>query len=394
MSLVPSSLFDKEHEEFREAVRTFVDREVSPHIIDWDAAMHIDGSFWLAAARQGLLGLLGPVEVGGGGSDDWRFRCVITEELARAGASSVNVALGGLEDLVGPYLVDLGTPEQLSRWLTELYAGRATAALAMTEPEAGSDLRGISTKAVPAGDSWILNGHKTFITGGADADLVIVAARTPSPDAHGDRDRRRDPFTLFVVEAGMQGFTRGEPFDSVGQRGDGVTDLFFDDVVVPAQNVLGEVGHGWSHLMERLPTERMSIAYNAIAAAEAALTWTVDFVSGRTAFGQRIADFQATRFTLAELDTEVRVTRAFVDGCVRALNAGVLTAEDAARAKWWTTELLQRVVGRCLQLHGGYGYMREYRIARLFLDARVHTIYGGTTEIMKDVIGRQLVSPQ
>jgi len=394
MPLQPSTLFDDEHEEFRAAVRTFVEKEVVPHAAEWDTAQHIDPSFWLAAARQRLLGLLGPADLGGGGSEDWRFRCVVTDELARVGASSVNVALGGLDDLVGPYLIDLGTREQQERWLTPLYAGQKTSAIAMTESGAGSDLRGIRTTAVRTEAGWILNGNKTFITGGSTADLVIVAARTPGADDAEGRDRRRDPFTLFVVEAGMVGFTQGAPFDSVGQRGDTVTDLYFDDVFLPPENVLGIEDRGFAHLMERLPMERLSIAYYAVAAAEAAFGWTLDFVSNRSAFGQRIADFQATRFTLAEIDTEVRVTRAYVDGCVRAINAGTLTAEDAARAKWWTTELLQRVLGRCVQLHGGYGYMREYPIARLFVDARVHTIYGGTTEIMKEVIGRELLKPR
>jgi alkylation response protein AidB-like acyl-CoA dehydrogenase len=316
------------------------------------------------------------------------------EELARVGATSVNVAWAGTEDLVGPYLVDLATEEQKARWLPGLYAGETTAAIAMTEPGAGSDLRGMRTTARRTDDGWVLDGSKTFITGGTHADLVIVAARTPASDAPGDRDRRRDPVTLFVVESGMPGFTRGAPFDTVGQRADAPTDLFFDGVAVPHGNVLGIVDKGFAHLMERLPVERMSIACFAQALAEQALRWTLEFVRERTAFGQRVADFQATRFALAEMDTELAVTRAYVDACVRALDAGTLSADDGARAKWWTTELLQRVVGRCVQLHGGYGYVREYPIARLFADVRVHTIYGGTTEILKDVIGRSLVAPR
>lgn len=384
-------LFDEEHEHFREAVRAFVSREVEPFVQKWDDDRHIDAELWRAAAEQGLLGLLGPDEYGGGGSDDYRFRCIVMEELARAGATSVNVAWAGNEDLVGPYLVDLATAEQKARWLPPLYAGRTTAAIAMTEPSAGSDLRGMRTTARRTDDGWMLDGSKTFITNGAHADLVIVAARTPGVDAPDDRDRRRDPVTLFVVEAGMPGFTRGAPFDTVGQRADSPTDLFFDGVVVPESNLLGVADMGFAHLMERLPVERMSIAYFAQALAEQSLSWTLDFTRERTAFAQRIADFQATRFTLAEISTELAVTRAFVDSCVRALNAGTLSADDAARAKWWSTELLQRVVSRCLQLHGGYGYVREFPIARLFADVRVHTIYGGTTEILKDVVGRSLV---
>lgn len=388
------SMYDAEHEEFREAVRSFVEREVVPHVQEWDDSRHIDPGLWRAAAKQGLLGVLGPEELGGGGSSDFRFRCVVMDELARVGATSVNVAWAGNEDLVGPYLVDLATDEQKSRWLPPLYAGETTAAIAMTEPWAGSDLRGMRTTARRTEDGWVLDGSKTFITNGTHADLVIVAARTPAPDAAADRDRRRDPVTLFVVESDMPGFARGAPFDTVGQRADSPTDLFFDGVLLPHTHVLGVVDGGFGHLMERLPVERMSIAWFAQALAEQALRWTLEVTCERTAFGQRVADFQATRFTLAELDTELAVTRAFLESCVRALGAGTLSADDAARAKWWSTELLQRVVARCVQLHGGYGYVREYPIARLFADVRVHTIYGGTTEILKDVIGRSLVDPR
>lgn len=392
--MTPSDgLFEPDHELFREAARAFVARHVEPHIRRWDDEQHIDRGLWRLAAEAGLLGITGPEEHGGGGSDDWRYRCVVTEELARVGASSVNVALGGMEDLVAPYLVDLGTQAQQERWLRALYCGAATSAIAMTEPGAGSDLRAMRTTARRSGSAWILNGSKTFITGGATADFAIVVARAPSPDASDDRDHRRDPFTLFVVERGMRGFVQGRPYDSIGQRGDTVADLAFDDVELGDEHVLGEVGGGFAHLMERLPRERMSIAYYALAASETALRWTLEEVAARPAFGRRISDFQATRFALGELDTEIRVTRAFVDRCVLQLNASTLTPEDAARAKWWTTELLQRVVSRCVQLHGGAGYMRETPIARLFLDARVHTIYGGTTEIMKEVISRELLGP-
>lgn len=388
------SLYADEHEDFRAAVRSFVAREVEPHLARWDVQRHIDADLWQAAGAAGFRGLLGPEEHGGGGSDDFRFRCVVIEELARVGATSVNVVWAGDEDLVGPYLVDLATPEQQARWLPGLYAGRFTAAIALTEPDAGSDLRGMRTSARRTEQGWVLDGAKTFITNGSHADLIIVAARTPADDAAADRDRRRDPVTLFVVEAGMPGLTRGQPFDTIGQRADSPTDLAFDGVVVPHENLLGTQDRGFAHLMERLPVERMTIAVFAQALAEQALRWTIDVVTERRAFGQRIADFQATRFTIAEIDTELRVSRAYVDDCVRGINAGTLTADDAARAKWWTTELLQRVVGRCLQLHGGYGYVREYPIARLYSDVRVHTIYGGTTEIMKDIVARSLLDPR
>lgn len=386
-----STLYDEEHDALRQVVRQFVAHEVEPHLATWDERRHIDAGLWRSAGAAGLRGILGPEEHGGGGADDFRFRCVVIEELARVGATSVNVVWAGDEDLVGPYLVDLATPEQQARWLPRLYAGELTAAIALTEPEAGSDLRGMRTTARRTDQGWVLDGAKTFITNGSHADLIIVAARTPADDSAVDRDRRRDPVTLFVVESGAPGLTRGQPFDTVGQRADSPTDLWFDGVVVPHENLLGTQDRGFAHLMERLPVERMTIAVFAQALAEQALRWTIEFVTERQAFGQRVADFQATRFAIAEMDTELRVSRAFVDACVRGIVERTLTPDDAARAKWWTTELLQRVVGRCVQLHGGYGYVRDYPIARLYADVRVHTIYGGTTEIMKDLVARSLL---
>ncbi|MGD6741829.1 acyl-CoA dehydrogenase family protein [Streptomyces sp. BH106] len=379
-----TDLFTDEHELFRESVRGFVEREVAPHVEEWEKVGRIDPKLWRTAGEQGLLGLGVPEEYGGGGTADYRFRCVIMEELARVGAASVNVALGGFDDLIGPYLVDLGTEEQKRRWLPGLCSGVKGAAIAMTEPGAGSDLRGIRTTAVRDGDDWILNGSKTFITGGSRADVIIVVART-DPDA-GARG-----FTLLVVEGDMPGFTRGRALDKLGQRAEDVSELFFDDVRVPATHVLGTEGGGFGHLMERLPKERLSIAYYGLAAGEAALRWTIDYTKERHAFGKPVAEFQNSKFVLAEMATELDVTRAYLDRSVLALNAGELSAVDAAQAKWWATELQQRVINRCLQLHGGYGYMREYPIARAFVDARVQTIYGGTTEIMKEIVGRDLV---
>ncbi|MFF3661052.1 acyl-CoA dehydrogenase family protein [Streptomyces olivochromogenes] len=375
----------EEHELFRTGVREFVTREITPALASWEQQGRIDPQMWRAAGKQGLLGLTVPEEYGGGGCRDYRFRCVVMDELAEAAAASVNVALGGFDDLVAPYLVDLGTEEQKRRWLPGLCAGERTAAIAMTEPDAGSDLRGIRTAAVRDGDHWVLNGAKTFITGGGHAGLVIVVARTdPKAGSRG--------FSLLVVEEGMPGFTRGRALDKLGQRAEDVSELFFDNVRVPAAHLLGDEGGGFGHLMERLPRERMSIAYYALTAAEAALRWTVDYVKERRAFGQAIAEFQNTKFTLAEIATELDVTRAYLDTCVDALTAGTLSATDAAKAKWWATELQQRVTSRCLQLHGGYGYMREYPIARAFVDARVGTLYGGTTEIMKEIIGRHIIA--
>ncbi|WP_172653087.1 acyl-CoA dehydrogenase family protein [Rhodococcus opacus] len=379
-------LFSDEHEMFRETVQKFVAREITPNIDRWESDGSIDKDLWSSAAEHGLIGLSVPEEYGGAGSADYRFRCVVMDELAQVGAAAVNVALGGFDDLIGPYLVDLGTEEQKRRLLPKLCSGEFGAAIAMTEPGAGSDLRGIRSSARRDGDGWILNGRKTFITGGRRADVVIVVART-DPDA-GARG-----FSLFLVDKGMDGFTHGRALDKLGQRAEDVSELFFDDVRVPNTHLLGEEGAGFRHLMERLPKERMSIAYYGLAAAEAALGWTIEYVKDRHAFGHAIAEFQSTKFTLADLSTELDVTRAFIDRAVLDLNEGGLSAVDAAKAKWWATELQQRVISRCLQLHGGYGYMREYPIARAFVDARVQTIYGGTTEIMKEIIGRELIAP-
>lgn len=373
----------EDQEAFRATVRQFVDREVAPHLEAWDDRGAIDTELWRTAARQGLLGLCVPERFGGGGVDDFRYRCVVMEELARVGAASVNSQVSLVDDLVAPYLVDLATEEQKERWLPVLCTGEATPALAMTEPSEGSDLRGIATTARRDREGWVVNGSKTFITNGGHADLVVTVVRT-------DPAGGSDAFSLLVLEKGMSGFTTGRSLDKVGQRGEDVSELFFDDVRVPADNLLGVEGSALSHLKQRLPTERMSIAYYALAAAESALDWTLAYVRERTAFGQRIADFQDTRFQLAEMATELDVSRSFLEDAVLALNVGDLTPTDAAKAKWWATELQQTVISRCLQLHGGYGYMREYPIARAFVDARIQTIYGGTTEIMKDIIGREL----
>jgi alkylation response protein AidB-like acyl-CoA dehydrogenase len=286
-------------------------------------------------------------------------------------------------DVVGPYLRDLATPEQKQRWLPGFCSGAAIAAIAMTEPAAGSDLQGMQTSAVREGDGYVLTGQKTFISNGVNADLVVVAAKT-DPDA-GSRG-----ISLFVVERGMPGFDRGRNLGKIGLKAQDTAELFFDHVRVPAENLLGEVGRGFSALMENLPQERLSIAVGSVAACERILAITLDYVRGREAFGRPVGRFQANAFTLAELSTEVDVARVYVDRCIVEHTAGVLGAVDAAKAKWWTTELHKRLVDSCLQLFGGYGYMAEYPIAKAFLDARVRTIYGGTTEVMKEIIARSL----
>jgi long-chain-acyl-CoA dehydrogenase len=380
---VRRNLYEPDHEAFREIVQAYITREVTPNQERWEAQRNVDRQAWLAAGKQALIGLPIPERFGGAGTDDFRFRCVVMEELAKAGATSLSLSFGLQDDIATPYLIDLGTEEQKARWLPPMARGEAIGAIAMTEPGAGSDLQGIRTTAVRDGDDWVLNGAKTFITNGINSDLVIVAART-------NEDAGSRGISLLVVERGMPGFSRGRKLDKIGLHAQDTAELFFDDVRVPAANLLGREGGGFVHLMERLPRERMSIAMLALTSARAALGWTVDYTTQRTAFGQPLAAFQNTAFELATAVTEVDVLEAYLDKAVLALNAGELTAVDAAKAKLWATEVQNRVLDRCLQLFGGYGYMAEYPIARAFTDARVQTIYGGTSEIMKTIIARDL----
>jgi alkylation response protein AidB-like acyl-CoA dehydrogenase len=380
-------LFTADHDDYRQAVRDFVDREVSPNLTRWDRDRLIDRQVWQAAGKQGIIGLSVPDEYGGGGEPDYRYQVVVMEELARAGAASLASSFSLQDNIVIPYVKDLGTEQQKQRWLTGMASGQLIGAIAMTEPGAGSDLQGLRSSAVRDGDEWVINGQKTFITSGVNADFVIVVARTdPGAGARG--------FSLIVVETGTPGFARGRKLDKVGLHAQDTAELFFSDVRVPSANVLGTEGRGFMHLMERLPLERLAIATSALASAQAVFTETTRYCFDRTAFGRPIGDFQNTRFQLAEMSTELDVTRAYHDAAVLALNAGRLSAVDAAKAKWWATELQKRVVDRCLQLHGGYGYMLEYPVARAFLDSRIQTIYGGTTEIMKEIIGRDLARSQ
>ena len=376
-------LYEADHEAFREVVQAYIAREVTPNQSRWEAERNVGRQAWLAAGKQALIGLSIPERFGGAGTDDFRYRCVMMEELAKVAATSLSLGFGLQDDIVIPYLVDLGTDEQKARWLPPMASGEHIGAIAMTEPGTGSDLQGIRTTAVRDGDGWVLNGAKTFITNGINSDLVIVAART-SQDA-GSRG-----ISLLVAERGMPGFSRGRKLDKIGLHAQDTAELFFDDVRVPAANLLGREGGGFVHLMERLPRERMSIAVLALTSARAALGWTVDYTTQRTAFGQPLAAFQNTAFELATAVTEVDVLEAYLDKAVLALNAGELTAVDAAKAKLWATEVQNRVLDRCLQLFGGYGYMAEYPIARAYADARVQTIYGGTSEIMKTIIARDL----
>ncbi|MCB8906086.1 MULTISPECIES: acyl-CoA dehydrogenase family protein [unclassified Streptomyces] len=378
-------LYTADHEAFRATVRTFLEKEVLPHYEQWEKDGIVSREVWLAAGRQGLLGIAVDEEYGGGGNPDFRYASVLAEEFTRAGTPGL--AIGLHNDIIGPYLTSLGTEEQKRRWLPGFCSGETITAIAMTEPGAGSDLQGIRTTAEDHGDHWILNGSKTFISNGILADLVVVVARTtPEGGAHG--------LSLLVVERGAEGFERGRNLDKIGQKSQDTAELFFNDVRVPKENLLGELNGAFVHLMTNLAQERMAIAVAGIAAAEHLLEITTTYVKEREAFGRPLSRLQHIRFEIAEMATECAVTRTFVDRCIEEHSdpdgAG-LDAVHASMAKWWATELQKRVADRCLQLHGGYGYMSEFPVARAYTDGRIQTIYGGTTEIMKEIIGRSLL---
>ncbi|HEX4102312.1 MAG TPA: acyl-CoA dehydrogenase family protein [Pseudonocardiaceae bacterium] len=376
-------LFEAEHEAFRESVRTFLAKEIMPQLSTWEADGIVPRELFTTAGAAGFLGMAIPAEFGGGGVADFRFNAVLDEEIMLTGAAGAGLGLSLHNDICLPYFLDLATEEQQQRWLPGIASGDLITAIAMTEPGMGSDLAGMATTAYRHADHYLVNGSKTFITNGINADLVITAVKT-------DPRQRHQGMSLLVVERGMAGFERGRKLGKLGQHAQDTAELFFRDVRVPVDNLLGVQGRGFSYLVDRLPQERLSMAVSAVAAARAALDMTLSYVKERKAFGQPIGSFQNTRFRLAEMATEIDIAQTFADRCIEALNDGELTVADAAKAKWWCTELQGRVVDGCLQLHGGYGYMLEYPIARAFADARVTRIYGGTTEIMKEVIGRSL----
>ena len=376
------TLYEPTHELFRDAFRAFVEKEIVPHHDDWERAGIVDKSLFRTAGVAGFLGIAAPEEYGGGSQADFRFNAVMVEEFARLGVSASGVGMVLHNDVALPYFLS-GDADQRARWLPGICSGDLVTAIAMTEPGTGSDLGGVRTTAVRDGGHYILNGAKTFITNGINSDLVIVVCKT-------DPAARHRGMSLLVVEAGMPGFERGRNLDKVGQHAADTAELFFDDVAVPVANRLCEEGTGFAQLVVKLPQERLSIAVAAVAEAEAAFGWTLDYCRSRHAFGQPIGSFQHNRFALAEMRTEIDIAQVYVDRQIAALNAGELTAEEAAEGKWWCTEMQKRVLDTCLQLHGGYGYMEEYPIARAWRDGRVQTIYGGTTEIMKEIIGRSL----
>jgi alkylation response protein AidB-like acyl-CoA dehydrogenase len=374
------TLYESDHDLFRDSVRQFVETEIVQHHRAWSTAGKVERQMFMKAGRAGLLGMAIAEEYGGGGVDDFRFNAVIDEVVSGSNAAASGMCITLHNDVCIPYFTRYATPEQCDRWMPGLVNGDLMTAIAMTEPGTGSDLAGIATTARLEGDSYVLNGSKTFITNGINAELVIVVART-SDDPHAG-------LTLLVVETGMDGFERGRNLDKMGLHAQDTAELFFGDVEVPVENRLGAEGSGFMQLVANLPQERLSIAVGAVAAAEAALDLTVAYARERSAFGRPISRFQHNRFQLAEARTEVDIARVFVDRLIEDHVVGELTIEQAAEAKWWTTEMLRRVVDMGVQMHGGYGYMTEYPIAQAFLDARVQTIYGGTTEIMKEIIGR------
>ncbi|WP_433710335.1 acyl-CoA dehydrogenase family protein [Nocardia sp. CA-084685] len=377
------TLFTQDHEDFRLLVRDYLAREVVPEYEQWREAGLVPRELFTSLGKLGIIGTAVPEEFGGGGQDDYRYNVVLQEECARAG-----VTLGGLRthlDIVVPYFLGLADDAQRSRWFPGLASGALYTAIAMSEPGTGSDLAGVATKAVRDGDHYILNGAKTFITGGYHADLVIVVARTST-----DRDNRRAGLSLLVVEKGMPGFTVGRKLDKLGLTVQDTVELSFADVRVPVANLLGAQGEAFSYLGRNLAQERLAISVGAVAQARAALEMTITYVRDRTVFGKPVAHFQNTKFELAAIAAEVEAAQTMLDAAITALVAGESSPVDAAKTKLFCTEMQGRVVDRCLQLHGGYGYILESPIARLYADARVSRIYGGTSEVMKTIISKSL----
>lgn len=377
----PAEFYTEDHRMFRDSFRKFAEQEIAPHHAAWEKAGQVPRELWLKAGEQGFLSMAVPEEYGGPGIDDFRFNNIIAEELTRALASGPGFSVH--TDIIVPYLLEIANDEQKRKYLPGTVTGEIITAIAMTEPNTGSDLAGVKTSAEDRGDYYLLNGQKTFISNGMMADLVIVVARTNPNEKHAG-------ISLLIVERGMEGFEPSKKLDKVGMHAQDTAELFFKDVKVPKENLLGQENQGFYYLMQQLPQERLSIAVLGVAGAEAALAETVKYCQEREAFGRPIGKFQVNRHKLAEMKTEVTIGRTFVNECTLLLNAKKLTAERASMAKWWCTEMQKRVVDTCVQLHGGYGYMLEYPIAKAYIDTRAQTIYGGSTEIMKEIIGRTM----
>lgn len=379
--MIPRTLFKPEHDEFRRNVRRFLETECTPHRERWEEQQHVDRAIWNRAGALGMLCMTMPEEYGGAGADRV-FSVVLMEELMYAGNSSIGFVLHN--DIVANYLNNFGSDAQKRQWLPQMANGKVVGAIAMTEPGTGSDLQAVKTTAIADGDDYVINGSKIFITNGYLCDLVVVVAKT------GDATGGAENVSLLLVEAGREGFGKGKPLKKIGMKGQDTCELFFDNVRVPRANLLGEEGTGFFALMKELAWERLIIAINAIAACEAAIAWTLDYARSRKVFGKPVASYQHSRFKLAELKAETAIGRVFVDRCIEQVLAGELSVEAAAAAKYWTTDLQGKVMDECLQLHGGYGYMLEYPIARAWADSRAQRIYGGTNEIMKELIARSM----
>ncbi|MFZ9697776.1 MAG: acyl-CoA dehydrogenase family protein [Ilumatobacteraceae bacterium] len=383
MEAFPRTIFDETHDQFRAAFRGWLDDRVVPNHEEWERDGITPRDLWFDAGKQGFLGLTVPESYGGGGTNDYRFASIMTEEIGTTGVIGSGNGITLHNDIVLPYYLELANEEQKKRWLPGMCTGELIGALGITEPNTGSDVAGVRTTGVKKGGVYIVNGAKTFISNGINSDLVITVCKT-------DPEKGHRGFSLIIVERGMKGFERGRNLDKLGMHAQDTAELFFNDVEVPAENLLGEEGMGFVYLMTNLAQERLGIAVGAIAVADAAVKWTLDYTKERKAFGQSISQFQNSKFLLAELATEVQIAQVYVDRCIELHCEAKLSAEQAAAAKYWCTELQNKVVDRCLQLHGGYGYMREYPIARAWADSRIQTIYGGTTEIMKEIVGRSL----
>ena len=378
--LFDREIFDEDHDIFRQSARKFMEREVVPHHERWEKQGQVDREAWAKAGQAGLLCPNLPEEYGGPGAD-FLYSAIIIEELAYVGATGPGFSLHS--DIVAPYILHHGSEDLKRKWLPKFVSGETIGAIAMTEPGTGSDLQGVKTTAVKDGNHLVINGSKTFITNGQLADLVVVVTKT-------DEQAGAKGISLVLVETDREGFSRGRNLDKIGLKTQDTSELFFDDVKVPATNKLGDEGQGFAYLMQELPQERLQVSIAAVAACEAALKWTIEYTKERQAFGKPIAEFQNSRFKLAEMKTESRIARVFLDDCLTKHTNGGLDVETAAMAKWWTTDLQCKVIDQCLQLFGGYGYMWEYPIARAYADARVQRIYAGTNEIMKELIGRGL----
>ncbi|MDZ5619701.1 acyl-CoA dehydrogenase family protein [Nocardioides bizhenqiangii] len=375
-------IYNEDHEAFRESARTWIERSVTPNAEKYIQEKSLPREFWLEAGAQGMLGLAIPEEYGGAGADDFRFNAVLTEEMAKVGAW-MPTCVGIHADITAPYIVELGTEEQKQRWLPGVASGEILLGIGMTEPSGGSDLAALRTTAVRDGDEWVINGSKTFITNGYSGDLIVTAART-------DPEKGPKGITLFGIEATKEGFSRGRKLDKVGMEESDTSELFFENVRCTDDDIIGELNMGFVHMMQKLPQERLACAIANTHHAKQILAETIQYAKDRQAFGQSIGRFQHIKFLLAELVTAVEVCEAYMDKCVAAHAEGQLSAVEAAKAKWWSSDMQNEVIDHCVQIHGGYGFMNEYRVARAWRDARVTKIWAGSNEIMKELIGREL----